>query len=557
MQSFIARNGRRKLCDVSARELEQAEFSLRNDLSALDGEVTRLERDALQMEAELQQAKPTQRNPLIRLRQDLTARLARLQERRSRLERDLCRTGGFLSLKEGEDSIEDAQLLSKLRACRLAALTAVIEESMIDGRLSVDDFLVNWQHSTKRPAQQRSHLALFGAITAFVACVAVVGALVWKWPAFGANDTRPAEGLRTNLDGVQQEPLIQDNYRLPTIAIGAAWARQGGVGGRAIEVDRPKIQLEAVAKSPDAGPITGFQLLLDKVIVEPSRDFSPSATATLRWSFHMTPGRHTLTLQAKNAIGWGRKHILVHYLDPTQLPKLYVLCIGVPAPDGEKGLPFAVDDAKRIHRFFGDPSRRQPVYGSVHRKLLVNDEATQSNIVTALTDWASEMTSRDLLLIYYAGHGEISQDQLYLITHETKLDNLAGTGLSTGRLQELIGAQQARAIVLLDCCHAGGFGPLDPRRDNAKRMAVMCACSITQVAQSNALKRSGYFTQAIMEALTGARTSTSSSGGMLNHFELQAYLARRTAELTGSRQQATFYGHPDPIPLCRVVGSAE
>ena len=66
---------------------------------------------------------------------------------------------------------------------------------------------------------------------------------------------------------------------------------------------------------------------------------------------------------------------------------------------------------------------------------------------------------RDLLLLYYSGHGiRDEHGDLYLATKDTEMEIASGSSLNASFLREQIdksGSQ--RKVVVLDCCHSGAF----------------------------------------------------------------------------------------------------
>jgi hypothetical protein len=66
----------------------------------------------------------------------------------------------------------------------------------------------------------------------------------------------------------------------------------------------------------------------------------------------------------------------------------------------------------------------------------------------------------DLLLLYFSGHGVLSQSRrFYFATATTALDFLRATAVEDSFVNAVMQESRARSIVLiLDCCHSGAFG---------------------------------------------------------------------------------------------------
>ena len=82
----------------------------------------------------------------------------------------------------------------------------------------------------------------------------------------------------------------------------------------------------------------------------------------------------------------------------------------------------------------------------------------KSVIECQLADFMRKLTKDDLALIYFSGHGKLSevQRELYLVTKDTKVDSLLATAIAISQLKSFINESYCgRIIVILDCCHSG------------------------------------------------------------------------------------------------------
>ena len=68
-------------------------------------------------------------------------------------------------------------------------------------------------------------------------------------------------------------------------------------------------------------------------------------------------------------------------------------------------------------------------------------------------------TREDLLLLYFAGHGEVDdQGHLYLAVKDTERTLLRMTALSAADItREMDNSRSWRKVLILDCCHSGAF----------------------------------------------------------------------------------------------------
>ena len=81
-------------------------------------------------------------------------------------------------------------------------------------------------------------------------------------------------------------------------------------------------------------------------------------------------------------------------------------------------------------------------------------------IKRAIEGFFAEARRSDLLLLYFSGHGVLSQSRrFYFATAGTALQYLRATAIEDGFVNGVMHESRARSIVLiLDCCHSGAFG---------------------------------------------------------------------------------------------------
>ena len=90
-------------------------------------------------------------------------------------------------------------------------------------------------------------------------------------------------------------------------------------------------------------------------------------------------------------------------------------------------------------------------------RLLLN--ATRFDILSALNEMRESLTAEDNLLVYYAGHGEISADgqQGYWIPVDAQ-PGVAATWISNGAISEILDTMQAQhVLVVADSCYSGAM----------------------------------------------------------------------------------------------------
>src|SRR5215475_10058059 len=87
-------------------------------------------------------------------------------------------------------------------------------------------------------------------------------------------------------------------------------------------------------------------------------------------------------------------------------------------------------------------------------QLLVDHEATTDGIFRALARLRRQATENDMVWIYYAGHAAV-EDNGYWVTHDSDVDDLFATALSSERINSVLTQLRARRVLrILDCCYA-------------------------------------------------------------------------------------------------------
>jgi len=96
-------------------------------------------------------------------------------------------------------------------------------------------------------------------------------------------------------------------------------------------------------------------------------------------------------------------------------------------------------------------------------RLLINEQATDRNVRSALGSWLpANVSQRDVVYFYFAGHGVVEDGQggAYLITYDAAPDDLYATAVSVESIQLLLQKRiKARqVIVLADACRTSRIG---------------------------------------------------------------------------------------------------
>ncbi len=235
----------------------------------------------------------------------------------------------------------------------------------------------------------------------------------------------------------------------------------------------------------------------------------------------------------------------------------YALIIGISRYKnnfrGIRNLKYADVDARSIHEFL-----QQPAAGGFSREnmlLLSNERATLGRIREAVTNFIARASVNDLLLIFFAGHGApdpVAPQNLYLIAHDTDVDNMAETALSMPKLRGYLdqNIRSKRVILLMDACHSAGLST-EGTRDLGNNLAnqylekllyqeegraIITSSDVNELSHESQKWGNGHgvFTYYILEGLKG--NADSNQDHFVSVGELFRYVRQRVRMDTNLRQ---------------------
>ena len=263
----------------------------------------------------------------------------------------------------------------------------------------------------------------------------------------------------------------------------------------------------------------------------------------------LEPGTHRIVAKAETAKSYGLSEPMEVIYAPQQpeLPTLYVLSIGVSAYENkELRLGYGAIDAQSVAEVLKKGGSR--LFRKVEERVLTDTRATRREILKGLEWMKSQMTQRDVGLVFFAGHGAKDVNGVfYLVPVECDPEELSVSGVSEDQIKRYCQSIPGRLILLLDACHTGAMGG-DKRRslegltDNLVRdlvtddygVTVMCSAMGREYAQEEESWGHGAFTLALIEGLQGKADYDHDGTVYLN--ELDLYVAERVKGLTGGAQ---------------------
>ena len=227
-------------------------------------------------------------------------------------------------------------------------------------------------------------------------------------------------------------------------------------------------------------------------------------------------------------------------------PTLYLLSVGISNYENpEYNLGVAHKDAQAITNLF--KKQEGKIYKKVVSKTLINENATSGNILDGL-DWIDkEATSKDVVIVFIAGHGvNDSKGNYYFVSHDTNTQKLRRTAVKLIELQDTISNLPSKIILLADTCHSGNIG--GKKKDitsaiksitNSGNGAIILTAS-TGNGYSYERKSWGHgaFTKAILDGI-GDLKADFNDDEMITIKEIDLYVTSRVKDLTDGKQKPT------------------
>ena len=233
-----------------------------------------------------------------------------------------------------------------------------------------------------------------------------------------------------------------------------------------------------------------------------------------------------------------------------EIPRSYALVIGVshyPNLPATAQLLFPVRDADDVYSTLISPEGGQFPPEHVHK--LVNDQVTLANLRRELEQWLPSVTQpNDRVVIYFAGHGFISNGKAYLAPSDVDLKNIAATAYPMSKLGEVVGSQIKGKwkVLITDACHSGAITPEDdPAQLNQNLLNLHS--SLLSLTASRDREQSfesaewggghGIFTYYVVQGLHGA--ADVNGDGIVTADELSEYVHTNVKQATKGRQNPT------------------
>lgn len=315
------------------------------------------------------------------------------------------------------------------------------------------------------------------------------------------------------------------------------------------------VDINYKALSPNGEAITRVKYMIDGRPLETQRGFKPKGTSNVSSAQLELPEKDvTLQVLAENEHGWSTPaEIRLRYRGQPKTkdvlkPTLYVLSIGVSDYNmDDLDLNYAAQDATDFAAAL--TAQKGGLYKDVVVKKLTDATATKDDILDGL-DWIQrQTTSRDMAMIFVAGHGmNDNQGTFFFLPHEADPERLRRTSLMFTELKYTTGAIAGKVIMFVDACHSGNamggrrsapdINALVNELSDVESGAVVFSSSTgKQFSLEDSAWQNGAFTEALIEGLSGKADLFGK--GVITIKSLDAYIADRVKQLTKGKQAPT------------------
>jgi hypothetical protein len=241
----------------------------------------------------------------------------------------------------------------------------------------------------------------------------------------------------------------------------------------------------------------------------------------------------------------------------------HALIIGIskyPNLRPELQLAYPAADARALYEFL---TSRNGGFLPENVTLLTDEQATQEQILNSL-DKLRDVLKESLVLIFFAGHGEVLRskqggaDQGFLLPYDARADSLAGTAVQMDQFNNTIKKIRARStIIITDACKSGTIGDLGSQRlrgiaakdidetdaNDYQSTFILTAAGPAQSSLEFPELKHGVFTYYLLEALSGK--ADGDGNGLVTAGEAYQYVRANVSQQVAKRTRGEYSQEPE------------
>jgi WD40 repeat protein len=370
----------------------------------------------------------------------------------------------------------------------------------------------------------------------------------------------------------QQEFKVEQVVaKIPVITLAAVNGKAPGVSMSSQSLQKTtKIDIQVKENPQEVTEVKLFQnaKLVKTIAGNGSGKYSFEATLNTSFGednfFYVTAG-------SNSGIESEKVKFTVIYKGATEdKPKLYLITIGINKYKNPKyNLNYAEADADGVDKAIKANSGL--LFKEIVPYVIRNDKALKSNMMAALEDVKKKSLQQDVLIVYYAGHGVMTEgtnSEFYIAPYDVtqlygKDDQLKEKGVSASQLKQY--AQEINAqkqVFILDACQSAGALETVAVRGAAEEKAIaqlarstgtfwITATGSNQFATEFEKLGHGIFTYSLLEGLNGAADVNNDK--KLTVRELSTFIENKVPELSekykGTAQFPSAYSFGNDFPI--------
>ena len=222
---------------------------------------------------------------------------------------------------------------------------------------------------------------------------------------------------------------------------------------------------------------------------------------------------------------------------------MYAVVVGVGRYTAMQTLNYTDDDAYQMYAFLKSPEGG--ALSDEQVEILIDENATRTNIELALTEKLDQADADDIVVFYFSGHGI---DGYFVPVDFDGIHNL----LSHERVEQLLANSSAKhKLVLADACHSGGLLASRDVATSSSRLysaftnstggtALLLSSRSEEVSLEAKNLRSGVFSHYVMRGMKGE--ADTNRNRIVTVDELHNYVYENVREYTGYRQTPVISG---------------
>ena len=173
----------------------------------------------------------------------------------------------------------------------------------------------------------------------------------------------------------------------------------------------------------------------------------------------------------------------------TDQPVLFLTGVGVAEYENLAKLECSAQDIQSVKDLI--ISGRKGAFSMIIDSVLIDESAKSKQVIQSLDSIVATAQPEDTVILMYSGHGVIGKRGLYIMTHESDLNELVDTAVNWETVAKKISEIRAkRILLLLNVCHAGAFNRSNLAIQKKIRSQLETKPGFTLIASSEALEES-------------------------------------------------------------------